>query len=59
MKEICLLQFVNRMTPSTNWLLWFPVRIMGPSRGKFSMPTISTVRKNMLLKVHRKNVRTR
>ena len=32
---------------STNWLAWLPVKITGPFRGTFSMPTISIFEKTV------------
>ena len=31
---------------STNWFEWLAMRITGPERGKFSVPTTATSRKN-------------
>mmetsp|Transcript_60400 Transcript_60400/g.112132 ORF Transcript_60400/g.112132 Transcript_60400/m.112132 type:complete len:211 (+) Transcript_60400:1299-1931(+) len=55
MKHMSRWQLVSSMMPSTNWLLWLPVSMIGPFLGMFSAPTISTDLKKMLFRVDRKN----
>ena len=45
-RKLSLCGQVTRATPpSTNWFMWFPLKITGPWGGIFSFPRISMLRK--------------